>query len=107
MAVRGDLAPGQQLAQAVHSAFEFAVDFPTLTEVWRRHSNYLVIVAVPDEAALLSLANRAAEADLRHTVVREPDYGNTVTATVLEPGTAASKLCSQFPLALKEKVLVE
>ena len=72
--------------------------------MWRRHSNYLVIVAVPDEAALLSVANRAAEADLRHTVVREPDYGNTVTAVVLEPGKAASKLTSQYPLALKEKV---
>jgi hypothetical protein len=97
------LSPGQQLAQAVHAAFEFSVDHPTLTEVWRRHSNYLVVVAVPDEAALLSLANRAYSAELRHTVVREPDYGNTVTAVVLDPGTAASKLCSSYPLALKPK----
>lgn len=101
VAVRGDLAPGQQLAQSVHAAFEFAVDHPTLTEVWRRHSNYLVVVAVPDEAALLDLANRAAAADLRHTVVREPDCGNEVTAVVLEPGKAASKLCSTYPLALR------
>jgi peptidyl-tRNA hydrolase len=104
--VRGDLTPGQQLAQSVHAAFEFAVDYPTLTEVWRRHSNYLVVVAVPDEDSLLSLANRAAQAELRHVVVREPDDGDRPQAVVLEPGVTASRLCSQYPLALKEKVPV-
>jgi peptidyl-tRNA hydrolase len=103
--VRADMAPGPQLAQAVHAALEFSTDFPSLTEVWRRHSNYLVVVAAPDEQALLDLANLAASLDLKHTVVREPDYGNTLTAVALEPHHACRKITSRFPLALKEKAM--
>jgi hypothetical protein len=84
---------------------EFAVDYPALTEVWRRHSNYFVGVSVLDEDALLSLANRAAALELPHTVVREPDCGNEVTAVTLAPGDQAQRLCAQHPLALKEKVM--
>lgn len=101
IAVRADLAPGQQLAQSTHAAFEFAVDFPSLTEVWRRTSNFLVVVRVRDEDVLLELANSAAAFDIKHTVVREPDYCDTVTAVALEPGEKAAKLCAEYPLALK------
>jgi peptidyl-tRNA hydrolase len=101
VAVRADLSAGQQLAQSVHAAFEFAVEYPTMTEVWRRHSNFLVVVGVRDEDVLLELANSAAAFDIRHTVVREPDYGNTVTAVALEPTLKASALCAEYPLALK------
>jgi peptidyl-tRNA hydrolase len=107
VAVRGDLAPGQQLAQSVHAAFEFAVEHPTITEFWHRVSNYLVVVSVPDETALMELAERAAEAGLRHKVVTEPDYGDEVTAIVLEPGTVAGKICSSLPLALRERRCVD
>lgn len=92
------------MAQSTHAAFEFSVDFPSITEVWRRNSNFLVIVAVPDENALLYLANAASALGLKHTVVREPDYGNTVTAIALEPGDMARRLCAEFPLALKRTV---
>jgi hypothetical protein len=101
VAVRGDLSPGQQLAQAVHAAFQFSVEHPTLTEVWHRHSNYLVIVAAPDEAALLGLANRAYGRGIVHTLVREPDDDDRAQAIVLEPTDASRRLCSQYPLALR------
>lgn len=76
-----------------------------MTEVWRRHSNFLVVVAVPDEQALLDLANRAAQLSLCHTVVREPDYGDSVTAVALQPGAQAQKICAQLPLAPKEPAM--
>lgn len=101
IAVRANLAPGQQLAQAVHAAFEFSVDFPSIAEVWRRHSNYLVVVGVRDEDVLLELANSAAAFDVKHTVVREPDYCDTVTAVAMEPVPKASALCAEYPCALK------
>lgn len=85
----------------MHAAFEFSVDFPTVTEVWRRHSNFLVVVGVRDEDVLLELANSAAAFDIKHTVVREPDYCDTVTAVALEPGEQAARLCAEYPLALK------
>lgn len=107
VAVRADLAPGPQLAQSVHAAFEFAVDFPSITEVWRRHSNFLVVVGLRDEMQLLELANSASAYNIKHTVVREPDYGDTVTAVALEPGTKAARLCAEYPLAMKPTKCME
>lgn len=106
IAVRSDLKPGEQLAQGVHAAFEFSVDHPSITEVWRRHSNFLVVVAVPDETTLLTLDSMAFTLGLQHTLVREPDYDNTVTAIALAPGKEARRLMAEFPLALKEKVVM-
>ncbi len=100
------MSPGQRLAQAVHAAFEFSVDHPSITEVWRRHSNFLVVVAVPDETTLLTLDSMAFTLGLQHTLVREPDYDNTVTAIALAPGKEARRLMAEFPLALKEKVVM-
>lgn len=106
VAVRADLAPGPQIAQAVHAAFEFATEWPSITQVWTNNSNFLVVVAVSDEDALVHLAAAAAEEGLAFTSVREPDYNNTLTAVALEPGDQASKLCAQFPLAGKQVALV-
>lgn len=77
------------------------MDYPAITEVWRRNSNFLVVVSVRDEDVLLELANSAAAFRVRHTVVREPDYENTITAIALEPTPKAAKLCAEYPLALK------
>lgn len=77
------------------------MDYPAITEVWRRNSNFLVVVGVRDEDVLLELANSAAAFGIKHTVVREPDYGNTVTAVALEPTEKAARLCAEYPLALK------
>jgi hypothetical protein len=62
-------------------------------------SNNIVVVAAPDELALAELAQRAAEEGIARTIVREPDYDNTITAVALEPGKTAQRLCSNLPLA--------
>ena len=49
------------MAQSVHAAFAFQHDHPELTADWLKRSNYLVIVAVEDEAALLDLVAKAAD----------------------------------------------
>jgi hypothetical protein len=94
------------VAQGIHAAFQFAVEHPALVKEWHMNSNYLVVVAVPDEAGLISLWSRAYGKGITNTYVREPDYDNQVTALVLEPGDAARRLCSQYPLALREKAVV-
>jgi peptidyl-tRNA hydrolase len=99
--VRADLSPGQQLAQSTHAAFEFAVDRPDITRRWRYESNFLVVVAVPDEAELKRLSYAAECLGIKMTMVAEPDYGDQLTALALEPGPLARKLCAEFPLALK------
>jgi peptidyl-tRNA hydrolase len=104
--VRSDLSSGLQLAQAVHAAFHFFADWPSLARAWVEDSNFLVVVAVPDEATLAELAGRAVEEGLARTIVREPDLENTITAVALQPGADARRLCANFPLALKEKPMV-
>lgn len=102
VAVRADLDPGLQMAQGMHAVAQFWATYPSIAEVWYHHSNWLIAVQVPDEQSLLDLANAASAKDLRNIMVREPDLGNEVTAVALEPGTAARKLCAQFPRALRQ-----
>lgn len=66
-------------------------------------SNYLVIVQVSDENALLDLITESARRGLIRTAVREPDLQNEATAVAIEPGKAASQLCSNLPLALRQE----
>lgn len=105
IAVRADIGPGLQVAQAVHAAFAFGRDHPEETRKWLVESNFLVVVAVPDENALLDLITDAACRGITRTAVREPDIDDEVTAVALGPGTAAQKLCANLPLALRERAM--
>lgn len=71
---------------------------------WLVQSNYLVIVSVPDEGALLDLITAASQRGIPRTAVREPDLDNDATAVALAPGLEAARLCASLPLALREKV---
>jgi len=82
------------------------VKHPELIKEWHSQSNYLVIVAVQDENALIELCRKARTHGLIHNRIREPDYNDELTALALEPGDAARRLCSQYPLALREKAMV-
>ncbi|QAX94204.1 peptidyl tRNA hydrolase [Mycobacterium phage Adlitam] len=105
IAVRGDLPPGLQLAQSVHAMAEFWDQHPTFARSWRHRSNFLVVVSVPDEEALLALASEAAIGKgLCTTLVCEPDLGDEHTALAIQPGPAAATLCASFKLALRNAV---
>lgn len=99
--VRRDLAPGPQLAQAVHSAIQFTQEWPDLAAPWYIDSNYLVVVSVPTEDDLRDLADQAKELGVRYSITQEPDYGDEWTALALQPGETARLLCSCMELALK------
>lgn len=102
IAVRADLAPGLQAAQAVHASFLAYNTFPELVEKWLKDSNYLVIVAVPSEDDLIQLYTEARLGrEVRAVLVREPDLGDEATAVAFEPGDEARRLCANFPLALR------
>jgi hypothetical protein len=61
-----------------------------------------VVLSHSNEKQLLKLSERLTEASILHTVFREPDIGNAVTAIAIEPHEIAYKLTSNLPLALKE-----
>lgn len=104
VAVRADLPSGLQAAQAVHAAFEFSDQHAEDTAAWLHGSNYLIIVAVPNEYELMGLIETAHAKGIYHTAVREPDVGDELTAVAFQPGDAARRLCSALPLALREAV---
>lgn len=87
-------------AQATHAAFHFAVENPDLTREWFEQSNYLVVLAVPDESSLIDLADRAIGRGVNVTLTREPDIGNQCTAFACLPGEHHS-LFACLPLAGK------
>lgn len=72
---------------------------------WLDDSNFLVVVSVPDEAALAELAAHAVEEGIVRTIVREPDLDNAITAVALQPGSEARRLCAEMPLALRESAM--
>lgn len=77
-----------------------------VAHAWHTDSNYLVLVAVPDEPALEALLDAAKDRDILLTEIREPDYDDALTAIVLEPTDASRRLCSSLPLTLRQKELV-
>jgi peptidyl-tRNA hydrolase len=105
VAVRGDLCPGLQTAQAVHAAVDFTLSNPVITQHWHDTSNNVVIVSVPSEAEILVLESMALTLGVKHHLVIEPDIGDAATAIALQPGPIAKRLCATFPLALKESAM--
>jgi hypothetical protein len=101
--VRKDLEPGARLAQSCHACFQFAMEHPQLTGEWFRDSNYICILEIDNEQQLLKLYERAIEQNISISRFIEPDFDNSLTAIALEPGTMSKKLCSNLPLALRDK----
>lgn len=99
-----------QAAQAAHAAFDFATVYPEIVRKWRRESNYICILQVPDESTLLDYADRARQSDLRFVLFHDPDIPlvgeehlglGSHTALAVEPGEFYRQL-SSLPLALRD-----
>jgi peptidyl-tRNA hydrolase len=100
---RSDMSPGFQACQATHAAFQFAVRHPELTSEWSNVSNYLVVLSVPDEDALLDLLDQVCDLGLIYEAFVEPDLNNEHTAVAIYPSEATSRLLANLPLALREE----
>jgi peptidyl-tRNA hydrolase len=100
--VRKDLTPGQMMAQSLHVAFAFARQHRHLTDQWIDISNYICALEIDNEHHLLGLLRRAEEKGIVHSIFREDDMDNALTAIALAPGTASKELCRGLKLALKD-----
>lgn len=74
--------------------------------MWHTESNFLVVLAVEDEDALLDLLDHVCDRDIKYVDFIEPDLNNEHTAIALEPSVEAEKLVASLPLALREEALV-
>lgn len=97
--VRADLPPGLQMAQAVHAAVRFALQYHDDVEDWERGANNVVVLAARDEAHLEELTTRAIHADARVETFREPDLGNQRTAVAFDE--QSRPILSSLPKALR------
>jgi len=98
--VRNDLKPGLQAAQAVHAKELFSREHPELNDKWYERSNNVVVLQVPDCAALIDLKGRLCRQKVTLSVFEEPDLGNAPTALACSDG--AEHLLSSLALALRD-----
>ena len=103
MVVRGDLQPSYQAVQAAHAGIQFQHEYPEIAREWHDKAKYLVHLYARDEQHLKDLIFKAECRNIKHSIFREPDIGNEITAVAFEPSREAGKLLSNLPLALREK----
>lgn len=99
---RRDLPIAYQAVQSGHAAIDFQHQHPVIASEWQKKSNYLAFLTVSNEAELIKLISKAILTGIKHTVFREPDIDNQITAVAFEPTEAAQRLTSSCPLLGKE-----
>ena len=99
---RRDLPIPYQAVQAAHACIDFQHDYPVESTQWHKSSNYLAILTVKDEQALIDLIVKASLRGIKYTVFREPDIDNQITAVALEACPDSKRLTSSCPLLGKE-----
>ena len=101
---RRDLTPSQQAVQSAHALVDFQYQHSVEATEWQTKSNYLAFLTVADEEQLIKLISKAILTGIKHTVFREPDIDNQITAVAFEPSEASRKLTSSCPLLGKELI---
>ena len=95
--VRADLAPGVQLVQVAHALRHYQAGYPAQEARWWSCSTHLVVLQVPDLAALEALLGQLG--GLNVAAFREPWLEDQLTAVAVEHD--AWRLLSNLPLALR------
>ena len=103
--VRSDLAPGLRAAQAGHAVAEACLRHRDATH-WHEdpEGNYLIILEVPDEEALLHFHQVVTVGwHITSEIFREPDLGYDATAFAALPRVGQNHLFSHLPLAYSKR----
>lgn len=99
---RRDLPLNVQAVQATHAAIDFQHQHSVEAINWHTQSNFLALLTVKSEHELDKLISKAIFLDIKHTVFREPDLDNQITAVAFEASDNSRKLTSSCPLLGKE-----
>lgn len=98
--VRQDMEPGYQIAQSVHAARQFAEEHPEKERSWFRGSNTIVILGVRNQDEILGVIKKARTLAVSHSVFREPDLNNEITAVAIADTDKTQKVCKGLHLVL-------
>lgn len=103
--VRQDLQQSYQAVQAAHAGIQFQHEHPEIAKEWHDKSKYLVHLSARDINHLEDLIYKANRNSIKHSIFREPDIDNEITAVAFEPSDASKKLLSNLPLNLRKEVV--
>ena len=98
--VRNDLTNGQQLAQSVHSAAEFAHKHTNLFNDWMTNSQYVVSLSANDEQHLKEVLTKLEWFGANVVTFREPDMDNQLTSIAFYGTPKMMKITAHLKLAL-------
>lgn len=98
------MSNGYKAVQSTHAAINFIFEYPARAGPWFKNSNTLVQLEARNEEHLRKLIRECQKKGVCHTVFREPDIGNQITALALEPSPTTRKLVAHLPLLLKDKI---
>jgi len=96
------MTPAYQAVQSGHVAIQFQYDYPDIAKTWFENSNYLIYISVENEEQLQVLIKKLKKANIKHSIFRESDINNQITAIAIEPSEKTRRLVSNLPLMLKE-----
>lgn len=81
------------------------MEHPQTFRCWYRDSNYLVLLAVPDEPALRALYASLSALEAPLVATHEPDLGTALTALAAGPARRVRRALVGIPLAFTEAVV--
>lgn len=90
--------------QSSHACINFIFENHNKGDPWFYSSNTLVQLEVKNEEQLKLLIEKCQFHQLDHTVFREPDLGNAITAIAIEPSDRTRRLTSNIPKLFKNKI---
>ena len=85
--MRTDLPPAHQIIQTAHAAQECGQHLSPP----RDEPDFMCLLSVPDETALMVMAERIRSADIQLRLIREPDLADQATALATEPITGSRR----------------
>jgi len=87
--------------QSNHASILFIFEHPEISQIWFK-DQYLAQLSVENEDALKHLILKLEKNQIKHSVFREPDLFNQITAIAIEPSDKTRRIVSSLPLMLKE-----
>ena len=95
------MTPGTQAVQSSHSLVQFVFEYQEISQIWFKDP-YLVQLSIENEEELTKLILKLEKNQIKHSIFREPDLNNEITAIAIEPSDKVRRLLSNLPLMLKE-----
>lgn len=100
LVTRSDLSITYQTPQVAHALAEYAATYPSEFSNWHTNSNYVIVLAKPDERSLFDFVKKLKDKGFRVCEFFEPDV-QELTAIAVVPQDKVREACSGIPLAGK------